>query len=107
MARLTTLGPRVARASVQRVRTITTGDQRIVPNSIAHKAIKRAIRARSQGWCECTSCAQSGAPLPAHEFDHRVPLWEGGGNELGNWQHLSRDCHRAKSASEARRRLGL
>lgn len=107
MPRLVSLRPRVQRASMQRVQPLTTAAARIVAGSAAHREIKRAVTRRSQGNCECTRCQQSGAPLPAHEFDHRIPLWEGGGNELGNWQHLNRDCHKAKSAAEARRRLGL
>lgn len=107
MARLATLHPRVRTANLARVRTATTAERRIVPNSAAHRAIKRAVAKRSRGWCECTQCQQSRAPLPAEEFDHVVPLWEGGGNGLGNWQHLNRECHKRKSAAEARRRLGI
>lgn len=80
---------------------------RLVPGSTAERAIKRAVRKRSRGWCECTACRRSGAPLPAAEFDHVIPLWEGGTNDLGNWQHLAIDCHKAKSAAETRRRLGI
>lgn len=107
MGRLTSLPARVGRASLQRVRPMTTADFRIANNSAAHRAIKRAVARRSQGKCECTRCQHSGHPLPAQVFDHRVPLWEGGGNDLGNWQHLNGDCHKAKSRAEARRRLGL
>lgn len=105
--RLASLGPRVQLASLARAKPLTTASVRIVPGSAEHRAIKRAVAARSGGWCECTPCRQSGHPLPAQEFDHVIPLWEGGGNDPGNWQHLNKDCHKRKSAAETRRRLGL
>jgi 5-methylcytosine-specific restriction protein A len=106
MPRLTTLKPRPAPASLARVRTFTTGaDQRIRGHELG--AIKRKVARRSQGLCECTTCRQSGAPLPAEEYDHIVPLWEGGGNEFSNWQHLNSTCHKAKTTAESRRRLGI
>lgn len=94
-------------AQLARVRTLTTADARLVPGSAAHREIKRTVARRSGGWCECNECRRSGAPLPAKDFDHVTPLWEGGTNDLGNWQHLNPDCHKKKTAAEARRRMGL
>jgi hypothetical protein len=37
----------------------------------------------------------------AWEFDHIVPLADGGTHELSNMQTLCRPCHRAKTAREA------
>jgi 5-methylcytosine-specific restriction protein A len=100
------LGARIAVAKLGRVRVMTTGaDQRIRGHELG--AIKRKVAKRSQGWCECTLCRHSGQPLPAQEYDHVIPLWEGGGNEFANWQHLNGECHKRKTAEEARRRLGL
>lgn len=101
------LGGRARTANLARVPTLSTRHVRIAPNSAEHRAIKRAVAKRSRGWCECTQCQQSRAPLPAQEFDHRIPLWEGGTNDLGNWQHLNAECHKHKSKAEERRRLGL
>jgi 5-methylcytosine-specific restriction endonuclease McrA len=103
--RLAMLGGRVATASIASAPVLTTRWQR--PTSAELAAIRRQIVRRSGGWCECTPCRQSGHPLPAEEFDHLIPLWEGGGNGLENWQHLNRQCHLTKSATEARRRLGI
>jgi 5-methylcytosine-specific restriction protein A len=106
MPRLTMLGPRMRIAQLGRVRVLTTGaDQRIRGYELG--AIKRKIARRSRGWCECALCRHSEHPLPAQEYDHIVPLWEGGGNEFANWQHLNGDCHKRKTAAEARRRLGI
>jgi 5-methylcytosine-specific restriction enzyme A len=107
MARLATLGSRVGTVSLARVPGMTTASRRVGNNSAEHRAIKRAVAKRSRGWCECVACQQSGHPLPAQEFDHATPLWDGGNNDLGNWQHLNRECHKRKSAAEARRRLGI
>jgi 5-methylcytosine-specific restriction protein A len=68
--------------------------------------LKRAVAKRSGGYCECLACSQ-GSRLPAEEFDHIVPLWDGGGDGLDNLQHLNRECHARKTAEENRRRLGL
>lgn len=107
MARVKTLQPRVGTAKISRTAPLSTAPARIANNSTAHQAIKRMVAKRSGGWCECTACRLSGAPLPAEQFDHLIPLWEGGTNDLGNWQHLNGDCHKAKSAAETRRRMGL
>jgi 5-methylcytosine-specific restriction protein A len=104
-SRLPMLGSRVGKTSLGMVRVLSvSGDQRVRGAELSK--IKRLVRKRSGGWCECTQCRQS-TPLPAAEFDHVVPLWEGGGDGIDNFQHLSRDCHLRKSATEHRRRLGI
>jgi 5-methylcytosine-specific restriction protein A len=102
---LTMLGARVPAARLAKVEVLTGASQRLRGRELA--AIKRRVGKRSRGLCECTSCQQSGHPLPAQEYDHRIPLWEGGGNGIDNWQHLNRTCHATKTAAEHRRRLGL
>lgn len=100
------LGSRIPAAKLSRVRVLTTGaDQRIRGHELG--VIKRRVRRRSGGWCECATCRHAPRPLPAQEYDHIVPLWEGGGNEFSNWQHLNSDCHKRKTAEEHRRRLGI
>jgi 5-methylcytosine-specific restriction endonuclease McrA len=42
-----------------------------------------------------------------HEYDHIVPLWEGGPDVLENIQTLCLECHREKTALEAGRRAHL
>jgi 5-methylcytosine-specific restriction endonuclease McrA len=41
------------------------------------------------------------------EVEHRLPLADGGTNELDNLQLLCRDCHKKKTASEHSVRLKL
>jgi 5-methylcytosine-specific restriction endonuclease McrA len=96
---------RVPAMRLGKVTVLTGSSLRLRGHELA--SIKRKVARRSRGLCECTSCQQSGHPLPAQEYDHRVPLWEGGGNGLDNWQHLNARCHARKTAAEHRRRLGL
>lgn len=69
--------------------------------------IRAVVARRSGGWCECDECRITGDRLPADEFDHVVPLWEGGADTIDNFQHLNATCHAKKTARENRRRLGL
>jgi 5-methylcytosine-specific restriction protein A len=69
--------------------------------------LKAQVRKRSGGLCECAQCQRLGQRLPADEYDHTVPLWEGGGDGLDNLRHLNRDCHLRKTREDERRRLGL
>lgn len=106
MNRLRMLGPSVATTKLGTARTLTvSGSQRVRGAEL--RRLQRLVAKRSRGLCECADCQRSGFPLPAAEFDHIVPLWEGGGDGLDNLQHLSVDCHKCKSAAEHRRRLGL
>lgn len=49
------------------------------------------------------SCRQCGS-IVGLECDHIVPLHRGGTNDSSNLQSLCKDCHAAKSASEAAKR---
>jgi 5-methylcytosine-specific restriction enzyme A len=103
--RLAMLRPRVGLAQLGTARVLTvSGTQRLRGREL--RKIKQLVAKRSGGWCECSEC-RHGSPLPAEEFDHVVPLWEGGGDGIDNFQHLARACHLRKSAEENRRRLGL
>lgn len=44
-------------------------------------------------------------PSSVLEVDHRIPLSEGGSNDLDNLWLLCRNCHKAKTASERSSRL--
>jgi 5-methylcytosine-specific restriction protein A len=61
---------------------------------------------RDAGVCRCDRCKASGELRIAHQVDHRIPLWEGGTDDDGNLQAINADCHRLKSADEAKRREG-
>jgi 5-methylcytosine-specific restriction protein A len=100
------LGARVPLASIASVRTLTvSGSQRLRGGDM--RRLKRMVAKRSGGLCECGECQRLGRRLPADEFDHIVPLWEGGGDSLDNLWHLNRACHAKKTAAELKRRLGL
>jgi 5-methylcytosine-specific restriction enzyme A len=106
MPRVTMLRPPVALAKLSAVRTLTVGgSQRLRGREMSR--LKAQVRRRSGGYCECSQCARLGQRLPADEFDHIVPLWEGGGDGLDNLAHLNRDCHKRKTRADERRRLGL
>lgn len=55
------------------------------------------------------TCAACGAIRMDHEVDHRVPLEQGGTNDLANLQLLCGGpdrCHAAKTKAEAKARAG-
>lgn len=55
------------------------------------------------------TCATCGAIRMDHEVDHRIPLEQGGANDLDNLQLLCRGpdgCHTRKSKAEAKARAG-
>jgi 5-methylcytosine-specific restriction protein A len=106
MTRLSMIRPTVRTVSLAAVRPLTvSGSQRLRGREMAR--LKGQVRRRSGGLCECSDCAHLGQRLPADEFDHIVPLWEGGGDGLDNLAHLNRDCHARKTRADERRRLGL
>jgi 5-methylcytosine-specific restriction protein A len=54
----------------------------------------------------CRPCLEAGRPTLAEEVDHIQPLSEGGTHDRVNLQGICRDCHKAKTDEERRRRLG-
>ncbi|MDH5338777.1 MAG: HNH endonuclease, partial [Rubrivivax sp.] len=63
--------------------------------------LRQAVLARDGGLCRCAECRRSGRLLPAQEVDHVVPKAQGGSDDIGNLQAISRECHRRKTASDA------
>lgn len=60
---------------------------------------------KAQVWeeqgCLCAGCSEP-KTLAELDFDHRIPLWGGGTNDIENWQGLCRErCHREKTRLEA------
>lgn len=49
----------------------------------------------------CAHCLQAGRVRAAAEVDHVVPLQHGGQDDDSNLQSLCRECHAAKTATEA------
>lgn len=76
------------------------------------KALKKRCLARAGWLCECEECRAPGAlPLKLTwatcEMDHRVPLFEGGDNSIGNLRALHIDCHKRITAAQAQERALL
>ena len=70
----------------------------------AWMATRRQVQQRDK-----FTCSACGAIRADHEVDHRVPLEQGGSNDLDNLQLLcgGQDrCHAAKSKAEAKNRAG-
>ena len=65
------------------------------------KAIKTAAYERSNGACEGCGMPFSASQRP--EYDHRIPIFDGGDASVDNCQVLCAVCHRGKSVQEAPR----
>jgi len=52
----------------------------------------------------CAHCEREGRVTEAVQWDHTVPLWEGGRDHESNMLGLCRVCHLTKSRAEAKRR---
>lgn len=72
----------------------------------ALQAIRDRILTRDAGICRCAECTRTGDIRPAHQVDHRRPLWEGGAEADPNRYAVAIDCHQLKTACEQRRRQG-
>lgn len=66
--------------------------------------IRDRILTRDMGVCRCAECTRAGMLLPAHQVDHRIPLFEGGLESDANRYAINRECHREKTACETSRR---
>lgn len=51
----------------------------------------------------CAPCSNVGRVTEATEVDHRMPIVEGGTNELENLQAVCRECHKQKTQIESKR----
>jgi len=49
----------------------------------------------------CQPCLRQGRPTPATEVDHIVPKSQGGGDEADNLEAICKNCHVAKTKTEA------
>lgn len=53
----------------------------------------------------CTVCTRKvGIGGERAEYDHIVPVWEGGDNSLGNCRTLCAECHRSVTTGQAAER---
>jgi len=96
-----TLKPRVQTLSTNTARS-QTQTTRIRGNSLY--AIRRKHFTANP---LCVVCDREGRTARATELDHIIPLWEGGHESEANIQGLCSECHKAKTAEEAKRRANL
>ena len=59
---------------------------------------KRLVWQRSAGLC--VLCQQDGKITEGEEYDHVIPLAQGGSNHTDNFQFLCRPCHYNKTSEE-------
>lgn len=62
---------------------------------------RKRILSRDKGLCQ--PCLQDQRYRPAKQVDHKVPKFEGGGDDDNNLQAICLDCHKRKTAAEALR----
>ena len=93
--------PRVAKLAPGRLHVTPVYVARV---SRADPRIKKRILSRDKGLCHCARCLQSGALKPAHQVDHVRPLWAGGAESDDNRASINVECHKVKTADEARMR---
>lgn len=100
------LSPTLRRLDTARVRTLTTSEAQRDRSSF-FQSLREQVLADANGLCQCAECKALGRLRFATEVDHIVPLWEGGhATDRANLQAINVECHKAKSAAEAARRLG-
>ena len=63
------------------------------------------MRVAVAGQFECVDCGRLWQPDVDH-VDHDIPLEHGGSNDDGNLRLRCLECHKAKTAAEARQRAG-
>jgi hypothetical protein len=99
--KLTTLKPRLSPIGTSRVPTL----QHVRPGIVERKRGSAGVKDRDaikQRDCHmCQSCGRLGRVV-----DHIVPLWACGSDDESNKQLLCDDCHKEKSALEAKQRAG-
>jgi 5-methylcytosine-specific restriction endonuclease McrA len=92
-----------------RVAKLRQGRLRVTPVYVARSSrgdtrVRDRVMVRDKGLCHCARCLQSGALLPAHQVDHVRPLWAGGAESDDNRASINVECHKRKTADEARMR---
>lgn len=103
MGRLQTLKPRIGTLDTRRGSPVVA-TERIRGRAL--QTIRDRILYRDAGICRCDTCKATGALKPAHEVEHRTPLWAGGAEDDQNRYAINSDCHKAKTAREAAQRAG-
>lgn len=105
---LSIIDPVLTTARMSRARTIGESAANQVMSNFHHSArwhrLREMVRRRDP---LCVECLSRGDTAVTEEVDHVVPVSAGGAVwSLENLQGLCRECHRVKSAAEARGRGG-
>lgn len=96
---LTTLKPRVTSKTTPRIKVL---DRRAGSTERTQGRAWMAIRNK---WiAEHPACVSCGRVSLSNQVDHIVPLFEGGADDESNYQTLCVECHKAKTAGEAKER---
>lgn len=103
MPRLATLKSSVVTLDTRKAKAATTSNTQRIRGD-AWMKLRARILIRDRGMCQCEQC--QGVAFTATQVDHCIPLWEGGTDDEGNLQAINTDCHKRKTADEARRRGG-
>ena len=93
--------PRVAKLAPGRLQRTAVY---VARSSRADPRIRERILIRDKGLCHCARCLETGALKPAHQVDHVRPLWAGGTESDSNRCAINVECHKRKTADEARMR---
>ncbi len=99
--RLTPLGSRIAPLKARGAQVLKAGDVRLRGSGLQARN-RRLFRKNPL----CVACAAQGRVAPVDEWDHVIPLWEGGHDVEENIQGLCHGHHEQKTAEEAKRRGG-
>jgi 5-methylcytosine-specific restriction endonuclease McrA len=102
--RLQTLKPRIQAAKLERIKMLDTkaGATERIRGRAWMKTRERVALAHDY---RCAGCGCVWVPS-RDQIDHAVPLEQGGSNDDSNLRPLCDDCHKAKTADEARLRGG-
>lgn len=104
MPRLRTLPTRLAIASTHRVPVLDVKGG-ATPRIRGRVWMQTRVRVAAAHQFACAVCGRFWNDR-IDQIDHKVPLERGGSNDDSNLHPLCDDCHKAKTADEARRRAG-
>lgn len=98
MKRLTTLQPKVRTLQTSIGRALPTGTPRIRGRKLMERNARLSMRRPL-----CEDCLDEGLTTAGEEWDHVIPLAEGGADHESNMRHLCKDHHNRKSIADAKR----
>ena len=103
MAKIQTMGTRVVTAGSKMSVAGRAGATKRTRGSAWMK--RRALWLSKHPMCE--PCMKEGCVTQAQEVDHIIPLVNGGRDDESNYQSICVECHKKKSAGEAKEGWGV